>query len=75
MKKFEELVEEKPVEMKAPDKVFVHTGQLGFLYASKMNITGNDTAYISKDVLLEWAKGFTEPKIFVTTLIDKLNTL
>ena len=42
--------------MKKPDKVFVHTGQLGLLYASKMNITGNDTEYICKDALLEWAK-------------------
>ena len=42
--------------MKVPDKLFVHTGQLGLLCASKMNITGNDTEYIRKDALLEWVK-------------------
>ena len=68
--------------MKAPDKVFVHTGQLGFLYASKMNITGNDTEYIHKDALLEWAKEMkricrgAEPiEKAYQTMIDKINSL
>jgi len=42
--------------MAAPDKIFVHTGKLGFLCASKINITGNDTEYIRKDALIEWLK-------------------
>lgn len=40
--------------METPDKLFVHTGRLGFLCASKINITGNDSEYIRKDALLDY---------------------
>lgn len=64
----------------APDKIYVNfpfgeehpwRGPM----VTKQGLNQYDTTYIRKDVLLEWAKGFTESKIFVSTLIDKLNSL
>lgn len=46
----------------------------GYVYTPSLDDNGG-TEYIRKDILLEWAKGFTESKIFVSTLIDKLNSL
>ena len=43
--------------------------------ASVVKVLDEEVEYIRKDTLLEWAKSFTEPKIFVSTLIDKLNSI
>ena len=31
------------------DKIYIHTGRLGFMVATETNITGNDVEYIRKD--------------------------
>lgn len=56
--------------MKAPDKIYVLPE-----VASVVKVLDEEVEYIRKDALLEWAKRFTEPKIFVSTLIDKINSL
>ena len=53
--------------MKAPDKIYVLPE-----VASVVKVLDEEVEYIRKDALLEWAKSFTEPKIFVSTLIEKL---
>ena len=56
--------------MKAPDKIYVLPE-----VASIVKVLDEEVEYIRKDALLEWAKSFTEPKIFVSTLIEKLNEM
>ena len=57
--------------METPDKLFVHTGRLGFLCASKINITGNDTEYIRKDALLDWLKA-VKADVMIPMNIDRV---
>lgn len=57
---------------KAPDKIYVApVGTWDTEHIPDLQ----DNIYIRKASLLEWAKGFTDTKIFVSTLIDKLNQL
>lgn len=59
-----------------PDKLYCWRGVLGSLYSSPSKQKEvNTEEYIRKDTLLEWAKGFEDTKIFVSTLIDKLESL
>ena len=38
--------------MKTPDKIYMHYGQLGLMHATEINVTGNDSVYISRDALM-----------------------
>ena len=58
--------------MKAPNKIYIPTILAADSVAYKQE---GSIEYIRKGALLEWAKGFTEPKIFVSTLIEKLNSM
>ena len=64
--------------MNAPDKIYLHPdiGGREFIRPWLHRAANSESvAYIRKDALLKWAKGFTEPKIFVSTLIEKLNSM
>ncbi len=56
--------------MKAPDKIYLLPE-----VASVVKVLDEEVEYIRKDALLKWAKEFTEQKIFVSTLIEKLNSM
>ena len=57
------------------DKVYKPTEIEAFGGITQFNMGYNQGIKDTKDDLLKWAQGFTESKIFVTTLIDKLNKL
>ena len=66
--------------MTTPNKIYVNTINIGdnhFSISPTDNPVDRKTQveYLRKDALLEWAKSFTEPKIFVSTLLDKLNSM